>query len=100
SHSQNHPLAFEKMPLNEVKGEVEQGFASLYAVLGDRHAVAPFFRIPGLLRAREVENYLHSIRVTTWSADIVADDWRHINASEVVRRAIGRLDQKGKGILL
>jgi hypothetical protein len=36
----------------------------------------------------------------TWSADVVADDWRHINASEVVRRAIARLDEKGKGILL
>src|SRR4029077_6810375 len=29
-----------------------------------------------------------------------ADDWRRINASEVVRRAIARLDEKGKGILL
>src|SRR5262249_10271824 len=29
-----------------------------------------------------------------------ADDWRHINAAEVVRRAITRLDEKGKGILL
>ena len=34
----------------------------------------------------------------TWSADVVADDWKHINASEVVRRAIARLDEKGKGI--
>ena len=36
----------------------------------------------------------------TWSADVVADDWKHINASEVVRRTIARLDEKGKGILL
>ena len=38
--------------------------------------------------------------LTTWSTDVVADDWKHITASEVVRRAISRLDEKGKGILL
>src|SRR5690242_20634242 len=32
SHSQNHPLAFERMPLSDVKDEVERGFASLHAV--------------------------------------------------------------------
>jgi hypothetical protein len=36
----------------------------------------------------------------TWSADVVADDWKHINASEVVRRTIARLEEKGKGIVL
>jgi peptidoglycan-N-acetylglucosamine deacetylase len=100
SHSQNHPLAFERMPLPAVQEEIEQGFASLYAVLGDRRAVVPFFRIPGLLRAQQVEGYLHSRGLTTWSADLVADDWKHIPAAEVVRRAISRLDEKGKGILL
>jgi peptidoglycan/xylan/chitin deacetylase (PgdA/CDA1 family) len=99
SHSENHPLAFERMPLADVKQEVEQGFASLHAVLGS-NAVAPFFRIPGLLRAPQVEAYLASRGLVTWSADLVADDWKHINASEVVRRAISRLDEKGKGILL
>ncbi len=100
NHSQNHPLAFERMPLNAVQDEIEQGFASLAAALGDRRAVAPFFRIPGLLRAREVEGYLQSRGLVTWSADVVADDWKHITASEVVRRAVSRLDEKGKGILL
>src|SRR5262249_32584213 len=56
--------------------------------------------IPGFLRRPEVEAYLQSRRLVTWSADIVADDWRHISASEVVRRAITRLDEKGKGIIL
>ena len=65
-----------------------------------RTRVAPFFRIPGFLRRQEVEAYLQSRHLATWSADLVADDWRHINASEVVRRAMARLDEKGKGILL
>src|SRR5258708_3461469 len=100
NHSQNHPLAFEKMPLNLVQAEIEQGFASIATALGERQPPSPFFRIPGLLRAKEVEGYLQSRGLTTWSADVVADDWKHINAAEVVRRAITRLDEKGKGILL
>src|SRR6187401_2585314 len=43
---------------------------------------------------------LQSRRLMTWSADVVADDWKHISASEVVRRTISRLDEKGKGVVL
>jgi hypothetical protein len=32
--------------------------------------------------------------------DVVADDWTHINANEVARRAISRLETHRKGILL
>jgi peptidoglycan/xylan/chitin deacetylase (PgdA/CDA1 family) len=100
NHSQNHPLAFEKMPIELVQGEIEQGAASIAAALGERRPPSPFFRIPGLLRAKEVENYLQSRGLATFSADVVADDWKHINASEVVRRAVTRLDERGKGVLL
>jgi peptidoglycan/xylan/chitin deacetylase (PgdA/CDA1 family) len=100
NHSQNHLLAFDKMPLNLVQGEVEQGFASITAALGERRPPSPFVRIPGLLRSNEVEAYFQSRRLATWSADVVADDWKHISASEVVRRTISRLDEKGKGVVL
>jgi hypothetical protein len=36
----------------------------------------------------------------TWSADFLADDWTRINDSEVARRAISRIEARGKGILL
>ena len=100
THSENHPLAFEKMPLGAVQAEIDQGFASTRSALRNTDAVAPFFRIPGLLRADMVEKYLRSRGMVTWSADVVADDWKHITASEVVSRSIARLDAKGKGILL
>jgi peptidoglycan/xylan/chitin deacetylase (PgdA/CDA1 family) len=100
NHSQNHVLGFDRMPLNLVQGEIEQGFASIAAALGERRPPSPFFRIPGLLRANEVDNYLQSRRYMTWSADIVGDDWKHIPAAEVVRRTISRLEEKGKGVLL
>jgi peptidoglycan-N-acetylglucosamine deacetylase len=100
THSQNHPLAFERMAVNAVQGEVDQGIASVAAALNDRSAVAPFFRIPGLLRAPHVESILQSRGLVAWSADVVADDWKHISAAEVVRRSMARLEEKGKGILL
>jgi peptidoglycan/xylan/chitin deacetylase (PgdA/CDA1 family) len=100
THSENHPLAFEKMPLGAVQAEIDQGFASTRNALRNADAVAPFFRIPGLLRADTVEKYLRSRGMATWSADVVADDWKHITASEVVNRSIARLDARGKGILL
>ena len=58
NHSQNHPFTFHKMTVDQAAQEIEDGFASLRAVLGDPKAVAPFFRIPGLLRQEPVEHYL------------------------------------------
>jgi peptidoglycan/xylan/chitin deacetylase (PgdA/CDA1 family) len=100
THSQNHPLRFERMPIEKVKAEVEDGIASVTAALGDPSEVAPFFRIPGLLRADGVESYLASKSLMTWSADLVADDWRHLSAGEVLHRALTRLEARGKGVLL
>jgi len=100
THSDNHLLGFDRAPMDTVKSEIEQGIASVGAVLGKATAAHEFFRIPGFLRRQEVEANLQSRRLMTWSADVVADDWKHINAFEVVRRTIARLDEKGKGIVL
>jgi peptidoglycan/xylan/chitin deacetylase (PgdA/CDA1 family) len=100
THSQTHPFTFNKMPLAKAVQEIDDGIAATAAALGDPAAVAPFFRIPGLLRAEQVETYLASHAIMTWSADFPADDWRKIKASEIIRRALERLEAKGKGILL
>ena len=101
THSQNHPLTFHKMSIEKAKQEIDDGIASTLAALGgDKGALAPFFRIPGLLRAEGVEEYLASQGIQTWSADFPADDWRHISSSRVYDLAMKRLEDKGKGILL
>ncbi len=100
THSQDHPLTFEKMPDDRVKQEVDDGIASVTAALPDPSALAPFFRVPGLLRAKNVEDYLASKGIQVWSADFVADDWRHISSERVYELAIKRLEEKHKGILL
>jgi peptidoglycan/xylan/chitin deacetylase (PgdA/CDA1 family) len=101
THTENHPLALPRLPLQRVGSEVEGGIASVDAALGDPKALSPFFRIPGLARTNAIDNYLASKALVTWSADVVADDWfRHITAKTIVQRAMQRLEAKGRGILL
>jgi peptidoglycan/xylan/chitin deacetylase (PgdA/CDA1 family) len=100
SHSQHHPLTFNKMSVEQAKQEIDAGIASITAALGDPAQLSPFFRIPGLLRADAAEEYAASQGLMVWSADFVADDWRHISSSRVFDLAIKRLEARGRGILL
>jgi hypothetical protein len=100
NHSQNHPFSFARMTVDHASREIEDGFTSIRAALGEPNGVSRFFRIPGLLRQAPVENYLASRGYMTWSVDLMADDWTRISASEVVRRALERLEARGRGILL
>jgi peptidoglycan/xylan/chitin deacetylase (PgdA/CDA1 family) len=100
NHSQNHPFSFARMTVDQAAREIEDGFTSIRTALGEPSGVTRFFRIPGLLRQAPVENYLASRGYLTWSVDFMADDWTRINAGEVVRRALERLEARGRGILL
>jgi peptidoglycan/xylan/chitin deacetylase (PgdA/CDA1 family) len=100
THSQNHPLAFQHLSLQSAERQIDGGIDSVDAALGDPKAISPFFRFPGLGRTSAFESYLASKSLVTWSADVVADDWKHISASEIVRRAMRRLEARGRGILL
>jgi peptidoglycan/xylan/chitin deacetylase (PgdA/CDA1 family) len=100
NHSQNHPFNFATMSLGDAAREIDDGFNSIAAAIGDPAKVAPFFRFPGLGRQNAAEQYLASKQVMSWSVDFMADDWTRISASEVTSRALARLEAKGKGILL
>jgi peptidoglycan/xylan/chitin deacetylase (PgdA/CDA1 family) len=100
THSQNHPLTMDHMPIELARQEIDQGIAAVKSALVDGTALAPFFRIPGLLRAEAVEDYLAAQGIQIWSADFPADDWRHISSSRVYELALKRLEAKGRGILL
>jgi peptidoglycan/xylan/chitin deacetylase (PgdA/CDA1 family) len=101
THSQNHPLTFDQMSPERAQREIDDGIASVTAALGDPRAVAPFFRIPGLLRVTAVEDYLAGKGIAVWSVDADADDWYKTATPEtVVQKAMSRLNQRGRGILL
>ena len=98
THSQNHPLKFHKMPVERSAQEIDDGIASVTAALGE--PPAPFFRIPGLLRADGVEHYLAAQHLMVWSADFPADDWLRISPAQVYARALQRIEVNHRGILL
>ncbi|UWU80556.1 polysaccharide deacetylase family protein [Bradyrhizobium huanghuaihaiense] len=100
THSMSHPLTFDRMPVEKYEPEINGGIEWTSAAMTDPSKLAPFFRIPGLMRAEGVENYLISRGIQVWSADFPADDWRHVSSDRVYQLAIQRLEAKGKGILL
>ncbi len=102
THSQHHPFNFNSMGLPRITSEVDTGIASVTKAVGDARAVAPFFRIPGLARGKQVETFLASQKLALWSADEVADDWFHgITPEQIVHRAIARIEAKHhRGVLL
>src|SRR3979409_1878990 len=100
THTQNHPLSMNRMPIERARQEIDDGIAATEAALGNGGGLSLFFRIPGLLRAEAVEDYLASKGIQTWSADFPADDWRHVSSARVYDLAMKRLEAKGKGILL
>ena len=102
THSQDHPLTFNRMTEPAVAHEVDAGIASVQAAVGDPRAVAPFFRVPGLLRSKTVDAFLAEHALAVWSADEVADDWHHgITARQIVRLAMKRIAADDhRGILL
>ncbi len=100
SHSQRHPLNFNKMSEEQAKAEIEAGIASIKAAMTDPNAMAPFFRIPGLMRGPGVEAYAEQQGLQIWSTDALADDWHRISPAKLHDLAMKRLDEIGKGILL
>src|ERR1700761_2826386 len=50
THTQNHPLNMNRMPIEHAQKEIDDGIASVKAALGDDAdaTLAPFLRIPGL----------------------------------------------------
>src|SRR5262249_52473793 len=63
THTQNHPLAFQRMPADRIKQEIDQGIESTKAALSDPTALAPFFRMPGLNRSDAAEEHLASLGI-------------------------------------
>jgi peptidoglycan/xylan/chitin deacetylase (PgdA/CDA1 family) len=101
SHSEDHPLRFDRISDEKVRWEIDAGIDNVSAALGEGGGLAPFFRIPGFGRTEVVEGELAARSLVVFSTDVVADDWhRHISPSQIIARAMSRLEAKGKGMLL
>jgi peptidoglycan/xylan/chitin deacetylase (PgdA/CDA1 family) len=99
THTESH-LHLPQLAFHSAKTQIEEGITSTIAALGDRKALAPFFRAPYLELSDRLEDYLASRRITVWSIDFQADDWKPISAEQVVALALKRIEPVRKGILL
>jgi peptidoglycan/xylan/chitin deacetylase (PgdA/CDA1 family) len=101
THTEDHPSRMQKLPIEKVRQEIDEGIADVGAALGDPTELAPFFRIPGLARTDAIDQELAARSLIVFSSDTVADDWhRRIKPAQIVNRAMSRLEARGKGILL
>jgi peptidoglycan/xylan/chitin deacetylase (PgdA/CDA1 family) len=100
THSFEHPFTFGRMSEAKAGAEIDRGIQAVTAALGSSDEVAPFFRVPGLRTSKSTEAALASRKLMTWSVDFSADDWKGISSSEIEKRAISRIEEKGRGILL
>jgi peptidoglycan-N-acetylglucosamine deacetylase len=99
THSMTHPRMLA-LSLDKAKAQIDDGIAATATALGDPKDLSPFFRFPGFGRTEETEDYAASRGLMVWSTDVAADDWMHISDKEIVKRALTRLEKRGKGILL
>jgi hypothetical protein len=96
----SHPLRFRALSAERGNAQIDDGIAATAAALGDANKLAPFFRFPGFGHTEAAHEHASERGLMVWGADFPADDWKRIGAREVARRAVQRLEARGKGILL
>ena len=99
THTESHPH-LAKLSLDAAKEEIEMGIASTSEALGDLGNVAPFVRAPYLETTPALNGYLSSKGLMLWGIDFQTEDWLNYSSDEIVRRAINRIEQNRKGVLL
>jgi peptidoglycan/xylan/chitin deacetylase (PgdA/CDA1 family) len=100
THSMTHPFRFRALSVERGNAQIDDGIAATAAALGDPDRLAPFFRFPGFGHTGPAHQHAASRGLMVWGADVPADDWHRLGPREVARRAVQRLEHKGKGILL
>src|SRR3954468_19311305 len=100
THSMSHPLRFRALSVERGNAQIDDGIAATAAALGDTSKLSPFFRFPGFGHTAAAHEHAADQGLMVWGADFAADDWHKIGAREVARRALHRLEVRGKGIML
>jgi peptidoglycan/xylan/chitin deacetylase (PgdA/CDA1 family) len=99
THTWSHPRAMDLMQPEDIKLEIEKGFAAVSRAVGK--PIAPFFRFPGLRDSPEGVTYLASRNISVWSVDIISGDTDPgANAARITKDVLNRIHQRGRGIVL
>jgi peptidoglycan/xylan/chitin deacetylase (PgdA/CDA1 family) len=98
SHTWSHK-DLSKLTEQEGKDEIEKGIAAVSIALGNQ-PVGPFFRFPALRHPPELVKYMGERNVALFSTDLDSFDFKMRKPEQVVASVMGKLEKKGKGIIL
>lgn len=99
THTWSHPRAMDQMPIEDIKLEIEKGFAAVSHAVGK--PIAPFVRFPGLRDSPEAVDYLASRNISVWSVDVISGDTDPgVTPAILTRDTVARTRQLGRGIIL
>lgn len=101
THSQNHPLGFQRLGFSRGEQEINDGIRSVTEALEPLgQKPLPWFRFPGFNHTPAFDRYLQSQHIMAVGADFPADDWIFHSPDIIFTRAMSRLQAHGSGILL
>lgn len=104
THSENHPLNFQRISYERGVREIDDGIRAVTEALEPAGLKPlPWFRFPGFNHTTAFDRYLRSRGIMAVSADFPADDWlreNHNRPDMIFFRAMSRLKAHGSGILL
>lgn len=78
--------------------EFEKGLSGVHRALGGN--VAPFFRFPYLRDSKEMLEHLAQRNTAIFSMDADSFDFKFHKPDQIIKEVVGKLDKKGKGIVL
>jgi peptidoglycan/xylan/chitin deacetylase (PgdA/CDA1 family) len=97
THTWSH-ADIRKKPEQEGKDEIEKGISGVKRAVGG--PVAPFFRYPYLRDSPESLKHFASRNIAIFSTDIDSFDFKPQTPENLVKSIMGKLEKKGKGIIL
>jgi peptidoglycan/xylan/chitin deacetylase (PgdA/CDA1 family) len=101
-HSYQHPI-LDRMPVAAAQAEIDRGFAAvdkaLYGRSGDRPAT-PFFRFPGFASSPALLDYLETLGIVVFGADLWASDWNPMTPAQQLKLVLDRINVTQGGIIL
>jgi len=99
THTWSHPRYIHTMPLEDIKYEIEKGFAAVSQAVGK--PISPFFRFTGLRDSSDAVAYLAKRNISIWSVDIISGDTDPgANPAKITKDVLARVRQTGRGIVL
>ena len=84
--------------IEQAKQEIEMGVSAVHAALDG--PFAPFFRFPDLQQPPQLLAYLAERNIATFSTDLDSFDFKMRRPEQVIKSVMGKLQKRGKGIVL